>query len=84
MKELNRLLRHMFAPLVAWAVASGYLEYMQGDITETLVLVAAFGIPWGLSKLRDRDRAWSGSDRGGRGGRNVAADRRAPGCGFGN
>lgn len=58
MKELNRLLRHMFAPLVAWAVASGYLpEYMQGDITEALVLIVAFGIPWGLSKLRDRGRA---------------------------
>ena len=59
MTELNRLLRHIFAPLVAWLVANGYLpEYMQGDVTEILVLLVAFGIPYGISWWRDarRDR----------------------------
>lgn len=57
MKELNRLLRHVFAPLVAWLVAQGYLpEYMQGDVTEVLVLLAAFGIPYGISWWRDSVR----------------------------
>lgn len=55
MTELNRLLRHIFAPLVAWLVAAGYLpEYMQGDVTEALVLLTALAIPYGLSFLRDK------------------------------
>ena len=57
MKELNRLLRHIFAPLVAWLVAAGYLpEYMQSDVTEALVLVTAFAIPYGISWWRDAVR----------------------------
>jgi hypothetical protein len=57
MTELSRLLRHIFAPLVAWLVANGYLpEYMQGDVTEALVLVAALAIPYGFSWWRDRVR----------------------------
>lgn len=55
MKELNRVLRHLLAPVVAYAVAEGYLpEYMQGDVTEALVLLAAIGIPMALSWYRDR------------------------------
>lgn len=58
MTELNRLLRHVFAPLVAWFVANGYLpEYMQGDITEFMVLVAALAIPYGISWWRDVRRS---------------------------
>jgi len=54
-RELNRFLRHIFAPIVAWLVAKGYLpEYMQGDIVEVLVLSAGFAIPWGVSWLRER------------------------------
>lgn len=54
MTELNRLLRHVFAPLVAWMVAQGYLpEYMQGDVTEVAVLVVALAVPYALSWYRD-------------------------------
>lgn len=54
-KEINRLLRHLIAPLVAYAVAQGYLpEYAQGDVTEALVLAVALGVPLALSYLRDR------------------------------
>lgn len=59
MTEIYRLLRHIFAPLVAWLVAKGYLpEYMQGDVIEVLVLVTAFSIPYVVSWWRDawRDR----------------------------
>ena len=54
MTELSRLLRHLFAPLVAWLVAKGYLpEYMQGDVTEVMVLLASLAIPYGISWWRD-------------------------------
>lgn len=54
MTELNRLLRHVFAPLVAWLVANGWLpEYMKGDVTEAIVLVVALAIPYGVSWWRD-------------------------------
>lgn len=59
MTELNRLLRHLFAPLVAWFVANGYLpEYMQNDATEVLVLTVALLLPYAISWYRDarRDR----------------------------
>lgn len=57
MKEINRLIRHVVAPLVAWFVANGYLpEYMQGDVTEALVLAIAVGVPIALSWWRDRGR----------------------------
>jgi hypothetical protein len=57
MIELNRFLRHLIAPLTAWAVAGGILpEYMQSDITELAVLVVAFGIPYGLSWYRDKNK----------------------------
>jgi hypothetical protein len=32
-------------------------EYMQGDVTEVLVLLVAFGVPYGVSWWRDRARA---------------------------
>lgn len=55
MTELNRILRHLIAPLVAYAVAQGWLpEYMQGDVTEAAVLIIAFGVPLALSWWRDR------------------------------
>jgi hypothetical protein len=58
MTELHRLIRHGVAPLTAWLVASGYLpEYMQGDVTELLVLLVAFAVPYGVSWWRDRARA---------------------------
>lgn len=54
MTEISRLLRHIFAPLVAWLVANGWLpEYMQSDVTEAAVLIAALAIPYGLSWWRD-------------------------------
>jgi hypothetical protein len=57
MKELNRFLRHVFAPFVAWLVAKGYLpEYMQGDVIEVLVLAVGFGVPFALSWARDKMR----------------------------
>jgi hypothetical protein len=57
MTELNRLIRHGVAPLVAWLVASGYLpEYMQGDVTELLVVGIAIGAPLAVSWWRDRAR----------------------------
>lgn len=53
--ELNRLLRHLLAPLVAYTVAQGNLpEYMQGDVTEALVLAVALGVPMALSYVRDK------------------------------
>lgn len=55
MTAINRLLRHLFAPLVAYAVAQGWLpEYMQGDITEALVLGVALGLPLAASWYRDQ------------------------------
>lgn len=57
MTELNRLLRHLFAPLAAWMVANGYLpEYMRGDVTEALVLLVAFIVPYAVSWWRDAKR----------------------------
>lgn len=54
MSELNRLLRHVFAPLVAYLVAEGYLpEYMQNDVTEVLVVGAAIALPLAVSWYRD-------------------------------
>ena len=58
MTELNRLLRHIFAPLVAWLVAKGYLpEYMQGDVLELVTLIVALAIPYGVSWWRDVKRS---------------------------
>ena len=55
MTELNRLLRHLIAPLVALAVTNGWLpEAMQGDITEAAVLIVGIGVPLALSWYRDR------------------------------
>lgn len=54
MKELNRLIRHGVAPFVMWLVASGYLpEYMQGDVTEGLVVAVSIIVPLIISKLRE-------------------------------
>lgn len=56
-KELNRLIRHGVAPLVLWLVANGYLPaYMQGDVTELLVIVIATAVPVAVSWWRDRAR----------------------------
>ena len=53
--EINRLLRHLLAPVAAWLVAEGYLpEYMQGDVTEAAVMLIAVGLPLALSWYRDR------------------------------
>lgn len=61
MSELHRLLRHVFAPLMAWLVAKGYLpEYMQNDVTEILVLIVSLAIPYGVSWWRDQ---WRGRTR---------------------
>lgn len=58
MGELYRLLRHAFAPLVAWAVFNGYLpEYMQGDVTEALVLAVSILLPIVVSWWRDPKRS---------------------------
>ncbi|WP_339764969.1 hypothetical protein [uncultured Sulfitobacter sp.] len=57
MSELNRLLRHVFAPLVAYLVAEGYLpEYMQNDVTEVLVVGVAIALPFAVSWYRDRKK----------------------------
>lgn len=58
MTELNRLLRHIFAPLVAWFVANGYLpDYMQGDVVEFMVLAVALAVPYAVSWWRDAQRS---------------------------
>lgn len=55
MTEINRLIRHGVAPLVAWLVATGRLpEYMQGDVTEALVLAIGILGPIAFSYMRDR------------------------------
>ena len=57
MTELNRFLRHFFAPFVAWMVAKGYLpEYMQGDVIEALVLACGFAVPYIVSHMRDKTK----------------------------
>ena len=54
MSEIARLLRHVFAPMVAYLVTQGYLpEYMQGDVTEGLVIGSGIVIPMAISKYRD-------------------------------
>lgn len=53
--EIMRLIRHGVAPLVAYAVAGGYLpEYMAGDVTEFIVLGIAIIAPLVFSWQRDR------------------------------
>ena len=55
MTELYRFLRHAFAPLVAYAVARGWLpEGAQGDVLEVLVIGFGFAIPYAISWWRDR------------------------------
>lgn len=55
MRELNRLIRHGVAPLVAWLVANDHLpEYMREDVTEFAVLAVALVIPVMVSWLRDQ------------------------------
>lgn len=54
MTELNRFLRHSFAPLVMWLVAKGYLpDYMETDVLEAIVIGASVIIPIALSKIRE-------------------------------
>ena len=55
MTEIYRLIRHGFAPLVAWAVAKGWLpEYAQADVLEFIVLALGFGVPYLFSLWRDQ------------------------------
>lgn len=55
MTEMYRIIRHGVAPLTAWLVATGRLpEYMQGDVTEFIVLGIGLAIPYGLSWAKDR------------------------------
>lgn len=55
MKEINRLIRHLVAPLVAYAVAQGWLpEYAQGDVTEAAVIGVALVVPVAWSWAREQ------------------------------
>jgi len=55
--EIMRLIRHGVAPLVAYAVAGGYLpESMAGDVTEFIVLGVAIIAPIIFSWQRDRSK----------------------------
>ncbi len=55
MKEMNRLLRHLIAPLVVIAVDRGWLpEAAQGDVTEALVLLAGLAVPVVWSWMREK------------------------------
>ena len=57
MMELNRFLRHLFAPIVTLAVGKGWLpEYMQGDVLDLAVIATAWAIPYGISWYRDVSR----------------------------
>jgi len=54
-REIQRLIRHGVAPVVAYAVAQGWLpEYMQGDVTEAAVLLIAVAGPLAWSWARER------------------------------
>lgn len=58
MSELARLIRHGVAPIVMYLVAKGWLpEYMQGDVTEGLVIAVSLAIPYVASWVRDVKRA---------------------------
>ena len=55
--EIMRLIRHGVAPLIAYAVAGGYLpESMAGDVTEFIVLGVAIIAPLVFSWLRDQSK----------------------------
>lgn len=55
MKEMNRLLRHLIAPLVVIAVDRGWLpEAAQGDVTEALVLLVGLAVPVVWSWMREK------------------------------
>lgn len=55
MRELNRLIRHLVAPLVTYAVAEGWLpEYAQKDVTEAAVIALALALPVVWSWARER------------------------------
>lgn len=57
MNELNRFLRHGFAPLVTYLVAEGHLpEYAQGDVTEVAVIAASFAVAFVASKVKERSK----------------------------
>ena len=57
MRELNRLLRHMIAPLTAYAVAEGWLpEHAQTHVTEVAVLTLGLVLPIAWSWARERWR----------------------------
>lgn len=56
MSELQRIVRHGIAPLVAYAVAEGWLpEAMQEGVTEWLVMSAAILGPLAWSWWRERN-----------------------------
>jgi hypothetical protein len=58
MEELGRMLRYVIGPAVTWLVVSGYMpEAMQGQVTESVVQVLAFVVPWLWSRWR-QDGIW--------------------------
>lgn len=52
--DLNRFLRHGFAPLVTYLVAEGHLpEYAQSDVIEIAVIGSSFLIAFAASKFKE-------------------------------
>jgi len=52
--DLFRLARHAIAPLVAYAVARGWIPAAaESEVVRFLALSAAIGLAWGVSKYRD-------------------------------
>jgi cell division protein FtsL len=57
MTEFFRFLRHLFGPIVVYAVETGWLpESAQGDGIEVLVMAFGFGVPYLISWWRDKKR----------------------------
>lgn len=57
-REAQRMIRHGLAPLVAYAVAQGWLpEWAQNDVLEMLAIGLALGVPYAWSWLREKKAA---------------------------
>lgn len=55
MSGLHRLIRHLIAPLVIWAVEAGWLPaFAQHDVTEALAIALALALPLAWSWARER------------------------------
>lgn len=55
MTELNRIIRHLIAPLVIIAVQRGWIpENAQKEIIEALTVLLALLVPLVWSKLREK------------------------------